>query len=575
MRISLKNFTGKDFDKDSISEMMELVSYSMLFENGLNELMGTEEFKESCEKCFGFRGFEGVESDLREDGICDNITEIVIMIASFGIAEGVEGLQLGMKGVASGVSKGAGWLLSKLPQKVLQKIPPKVLQKIAPAIASTTASAVSGAVTMGGYTFTEGVLTSLLDRSKKLDDMGTWQDVVNNTYSSAGFGAFAGVWGKLVVSPVVAKLCKTSQKALLCAVNSLKGGAEVSGKELMLSTLKSGEFSFKSFRSLSKDEIKVLAAGFEDFSKQFAVSTGTEAVGFTGYETLIELACADKDPVSGKAIEDMDFEEFMSYLGRAAGHQVESLATFKGIGMFLFMRKGGRIGQKLLMENACKDCQMLENFRFKEVKENGKIFYEMTTSDGQTKRLNSINEVLAVCNRTLMIDMMLGQCGINTAKEPEVKTEVVNDGVNKGISKEANQVAKGKSPQSTITQTPQSAKTETPWTKIETNSPMLKLKNTVEQQIKRCVNEVDETGFGTETFYDKNDRVIKTVFHDFDGSTHETYIGYDNSNNIIFKMEKHASGEIETRQYTSVKNEHKLKELSKYKDGSYENIKYE
>lgn len=247
-------------------------------------------------------------------------------------------------------------------------------------VGTTAGSMLIGGTNLAAWTATTGTVNNLTKAAETTSD--DWKNMGIATAESFGFGAFGGLLNATVIAPVVNAVSKPAQKAANVVANSFVKEASMSGKDVMQTFL------------TNQVPTKVgKAIGF-----------GTEIVGFTAYETALDVV-KDICTPDGRLPEDMTVEGLAKYLGEKFVGQAKMLGEIKGISNILMMHKGGKLGQKAIIDNMLNKANVLEQVKVEKVTVDGKDVYEVTMPDGNKATAGSVEQVLGYCESLMNASM--------------------------------------------------------------------------------------------------------------------------------------------------------------------------
>ncbi len=369
-----------NYNQQNVQEFMSLI------ESGKADI-NSDNFKNACEKAFGFKGIENTEKYIEAGQTAGGIGDIAVMLFTLGAASELKVMGKATQGVFGALERGAGKIMSKTAAQTTAKIGTSMLM---------------GGTTLGGFTLGKETLNNLSNPMRDVASWETWKETGIASAESFGFGAFGGLLNETVVAPIVKAIEKPAAKATQAVSKALTEQGELTGKQIMQTVSDSGSLKLDGIFKMNSQELGNLARGVT----AKGVGFGVEAAGFTAYEAGLDVVKDLIDPATGRLPENMTVESLTEYLGGKLGEQFSNLGTIKGVSQLLMMTKGGKVAQKAMMNEILSKSDVLKNIKFKKTEINGHEVYEVTYPNGNREVVTSPDKAIATCQMAMQMEFL-------------------------------------------------------------------------------------------------------------------------------------------------------------------------
>lgn len=383
-----KKMNGANLDIGGVKKLRDLISKKGF---DFQKDIYSEEFNSALKGMLGSSGIESAQSNLETGSILNGLGDIIVMVATLGLAGEAKTVQLFGKTAMQTFGK-AGAKLTAHSIKLSNPLA-KGTMKFAGKVTSLGGGAVVGGTHLAAYTGAKETVNNLTNPTRDALSSETWNMTSDAMAQSFGFGAFGGIWGQTVTSKVMNAVNRTSGKTMSVLAPKFAEG-NVKGVDVLKAFLKKS----------APDNIAKVA--------EFA----SELVGFTAYESALSVFLHIDREVTLDKVTDVLWEEFKN--------QGYTLGQIKAVSMLLMGSKAARAAHTGALESSF---DWLKNVEVCKHPEKNEFIVKM--ADGKSVICKNENEMISTCMLLARGGGVNGRVdkGVNVNAETKISENPVAD----------------------------------------------------------------------------------------------------------------------------------------------------
>ncbi len=351
-----KKMNGANLDIEGAKKLRDLISKEGF--DFQKDIYG-EEFNNALKGMLGSSGIESAQSNIETGSILNGLGDIIVMVATLGLAGEAKAVQLFGKTAMQTFGK-AGAKLTASAMKLSNPLA-KGAMKFAGKVTSLGGGALVGGTHLAAYTGAKETVNNLTNPTRDALSLDTWNMTADAMVQSFGFGAFGGIWGQTVTSKVMNAVNRTSSKTMSALAPKFAEGS-VKGVDVL-----------KAFLEKSAPDNIAKAAGF-----------ASEVLGFTAYESALSVFLHIDGEVTLDKVTDVLWEEFKN--------QGYTLGQIKAVSMLLMGSKAARAARTDALESSFDGLKNAEVRKHPEKNE-----FIVKTADGKSIICKNENEMISAC----------------------------------------------------------------------------------------------------------------------------------------------------------------------------------